>query len=66
MPLYTWLVTDDRYRVPSLIFNVAPDDATVRTLVHLDLANNPHHRAIEVRDGDKLMFVESRDVWVAT
>jgi hypothetical protein len=60
MPTYTCLITDDRYTVPSLAFRLAADEREARRLALADLASNPHHEAFEVRDGDRLIFVERR------
>lgn len=60
MPTYTCLTTDDRYSVPSLSFEAERNEAAVREKARLDLLRNPHHQAIEVREGDRIAFVERR------
>ena len=60
MPTFTCFTRDDRYSVPSLTFWAAKDEADMRALARQDLSANPHHEAVEVRDGDRLLFVEER------
>ncbi|WP_309090019.1 hypothetical protein [Phenylobacterium sp.] len=61
MRTYTCLVTDNRYSVPTLSFYLATDEERARELARRDLEANPHHSAFEVRDGDRLLFVERRE-----
>lgn len=60
---FTYLITDDRYAVPTLDFRPAADAAAARTQALADLRDNPLHRRIEVRQGEMLLFtVERADV----
>jgi hypothetical protein len=60
MRTFTCLITDRRYAVPTLSFVLAQDAERARELARRDLAANPHHAAVEVREGDRLLFVEAR------
>jgi hypothetical protein len=52
---YALYVDDDRYSVPSLFFVTAEDEAALRRIGRQTLAD-PHHRSVEVRDGDRMLF----------
>jgi hypothetical protein len=60
LPTYTCLIVDDRYSVPSLTFHAAASEVEARAYAQADLDANPHHKAIEVRDGDEILFVARR------
>lgn len=60
MPIYTCLTTDDRYAAPSLSFRTAADETAARRAGREDLAANPHHRAVEILDGERPVSVEAR------
>lgn len=57
----TCFITDDRHAVPSLALLVGLDSGAARRFAVDDLQNNPHHVAIEVRDGDRLICAMRRD-----
>jgi hypothetical protein len=60
---YTCLITDDRYAVPSLAFQGAPDDGAMRSLALKELRGNPHYHSFEARLDDRRVFVlRRRDV----
>lgn len=60
MPHFTCLFGDDRYAVPSLAFEFAADADGMRARARAQLAANGHYQQVEVRDGDDLLFVETR------
>ncbi|HEY8617667.1 hypothetical protein [Phenylobacterium sp.] len=60
MRTFTCLVTDRRYSIPTLTFYLAADENRAREFARWDLALNPQHSAFEVREGDRLLFVEER------
>jgi hypothetical protein len=51
---YALFIEDDRYSVPTLQFVTANDDTDVRRIACEKLAE-PHHKAIEVREGDDML-----------
>lgn len=57
MRTYTCLITDDRYSVPSLMFQGAVDDQTLRALAVEELRGNPHYRSFEARFDDRRVFL---------
>ncbi|MCR5880812.1 hypothetical protein [Phenylobacterium sp. J367] len=60
MPTYTYLIVDDRYSVPSLKFEEAENDGEAQAAARADLQANPHHAAVEVRQGDQMISMERR------
>jgi len=54
-------ITDDRSEVQTLALFVGADLETARRRVIDDLRANPHHLAVEVRDGDTVLFVLRRE-----
>lgn len=60
MRTFTCLMTDKRYSVPTLTFYLAADEKAARAMARRDLAANPNHRACEVREDDRVLFVERR------
>jgi len=51
---YSFYIEDDRYSVPTLLFVDAADDASALRMARDKLAE-PHHVAIEVRDGYRIL-----------
>lgn len=60
MRTFTFLMTDTRYSVPTLSLYEAPDEAAAREQARRDLAANPNHQMCEVREDDRIVFVERR------
>ena len=56
----TCLSADSRYAVPTLSFYLAADEAQARALAVADLRANRHHEAVDVRNGDEVLFVLTR------
>jgi hypothetical protein len=54
-------ITDDRSTVETFVLWVGRDLATAKAHAEADLRNNPHHMAVEVRDGETLVFVLRRE-----
>jgi hypothetical protein len=54
-------ITDDRSTVETFVLWVGGGLATARARAEADLRNNPHHMAVEVRDGETLVFVLRRE-----
>jgi hypothetical protein len=54
MQTYSLYIEDDRYSVPTLLFVDAADDASALRTAREKLAK-PHHMAIEVREGDRVV-----------
>ena len=54
MQTYALFIEDDRYSVPTLVFVTANDDTAVRRIA-CEKLSEPHHRAIEVRDGEAML-----------
>lgn len=60
MRTFTFLMTDTRYSVPTLSLYEALDVATAREQARRDLAASPDHQVCEVRENDRIVFVERR------
>jgi hypothetical protein len=58
-------ITDDRSTIETFVLWVVRDLATAMAHAAADLRNNPHHVAVEVRDGESLVFVLRREDVVA-
>lgn len=57
----SYYIHDDRYEAPTLVLLVGETEASARALAVADLRDNPHHRAIEVRVDDTLVFALRRE-----
>jgi hypothetical protein len=57
---YICLITDDRYAVPSLVFENAPDDEAMRALALEALRSNPHYVDFEAKLDDRSVFLINR------
>ena len=55
-PTLSCFISDDRHQVQTLRLLVGVTPEVARRLAVDDLRENPHHLAIEVRDGDDLLF----------
>ena len=55
MRTYTLYIEDDRYSVPTLLFTTAVDDDAALRFAN-DVLAKPHHRSVEVRDDDVVVF----------
>ena len=49
-------VRDDRYSVPTLHVITAADNEGALELARLILSESDHHKGVEVRQGEKLLF----------
>jgi hypothetical protein len=58
---YTVYIRDARYSVPSLLFVDVKADVLVADLARQKLDESAHHLAVEVLDGDTLLFRIARD-----
>jgi hypothetical protein len=54
MQTYTLFIDDDRYSVPTLQF-VTADDAAAMWRIAREKLSEPHHLAVEVREGDLML-----------
>jgi hypothetical protein len=54
-------IIDDRLTAPTLAFLVGADAEAAQRFAAADLCANPHHLAVEVRDGEALLFVVRRE-----
>ena len=61
MRTYTVYIRDARYSVPSLHFVDVKPDVLVADLARQKLDESGHHLAVEVLDGDTLLFSLARD-----
>ncbi len=55
MKIFTLYIEDDRYSVPTLLTAELRDDAEVMAHAARLLDGAPHHRSVEVWDGDRLI-----------
>lgn len=60
MRTYALYIEDDRYSVPTLQFVTAAADDEVRRIAK-ELLAKPHHRKVEVREGDTVLFQLASD-----
>jgi hypothetical protein len=51
---YALFIEDDRYTVPTLVFVTANNDTLVRRIA-CEKLSEPHHRAIEVLEGEQIL-----------
>jgi len=56
MRAYTIFIEDDRYSVPTLVMIDTSSRARAEQLALEKLLDSPHHRAVELRLGDKLVY----------
>lgn len=61
MHTYTVYIRDARYSVPSLVFVDVPADTVVADLARRKLAESDHYLAVEVLDGETVLFQIARD-----
>ena len=52
---FQFLVTDDRYEVPSMMLVQTKDEASAQAIA-IGLLRGRHHHAVEVWDGDHQLF----------
>lgn len=57
----SYFIYDDRRDTPSLVLLVGETEESARALAVADLRDNPHHRTIEVRVDDTLLFAMRRE-----
>ncbi len=64
--MFSFFIQHSNTATPTLMFEVASDEAQVRALAKAALAESPHRLAVEVREDDRLLFtVDRSDVsWV--
>jgi hypothetical protein len=55
VPTFQHYIDDDRYRTPTLLLVTVETEARARELAE-DLMRAPHHRGVEVWDGDTRLF----------
>ena len=60
MQTYALYIDDDRYSVPTLLFVTANDDTAVRRIAREKLSE-PHHKAVEVLEGEQILVRLERD-----
>jgi hypothetical protein len=65
MPIYSFLIHDAGAGLPSLTFEIAADEATLKALAVAALAADPDRILVEVRYEDRLQFCLHRNgvVW---
>lgn len=61
MRTYAVYIRDARYSVPSLAFVDVRADTLVADLARRKLEESEHHLAVEVLDGETLLFRVARD-----
>jgi len=61
MRTYAIYIRDARYSVPSLLLVDAGVDERIADLAREKLDESPHHLAVEVVDGDTVLFRIQRD-----
>jgi hypothetical protein len=59
MRYFTLLVTDVRYRVPSLVMRPALDDLDAIAFARHALLTNPCYRSIEIWEGERFVGLET-------
>jgi hypothetical protein len=60
MQTFTCLLSDSRYSVPTLSFFITTDAERARDLARRELQANSHHRAVELYEGERLLWAETR------
>ena len=60
MRTFTCFFTDTRYSVPTLSFFVTSDAERARELARRELRANANYRGFEVREGNRLLFLEGQ------
>ena len=60
MRAYTIFIEDDRYSVPTLVIIDTSTRARAEQLTLEKLTESPHHRAVELRLGDRLVYRSCR------
>lgn len=58
MPTFTCLLTDLRYRVPTLHLFIASTETEARELARRELKSSPYHRSFELLEGERVIGVE--------
>jgi hypothetical protein len=58
MRTFACFFTDSRYSVPTLSFYLTSDGERARELARRELAANANYLGFEVREGQRLLFVE--------
>ena len=61
MRTFSLYIHNAQSTTPSLAFEMASDEETVRTLAAGMLAESPNHLLVEVREEDRLLFTLDRD-----
>ena len=56
MKSFQFLVTDDRYTVPTLVFVESLSKAAAKALAKRQLESDRHYRAVEVWEGDAMIY----------
>ncbi|HEX4199205.1 MAG TPA: hypothetical protein VHZ26_17345 [Caulobacteraceae bacterium] len=59
MKVFQLQIEDDRYSIPSLMFLEAANEGRARIRVGEILDRSPHHRSVEVYEGETLVFTLS-------
>ncbi|HEY8615999.1 hypothetical protein [Phenylobacterium sp.] len=60
MPVFTCLITDSRYSVPTLSLLITAAEAQAQALARDELQASPFHRAYELLAGDRLVAAEAK------
>ena len=60
MRVFSFFIQHSNSVTPTLMFEVASDEARVRALAEAALAESPHRLAVEVREDDRLLFTVDR------
>jgi hypothetical protein len=61
MRLLSFFVHENGAAIPSLMFEIAADDDTLKTLALAALGADPNRVLVEVRDADRLLFCLHRN-----
>jgi hypothetical protein len=56
MKVFQLQIEDDRYSIPSLLFLEAASEVRARVRAEEILVRSPHHRSVEVYEGETLVF----------
>ena len=56
MKSFQFLVTDDRYTVPTLLFVESVSRVAAKALAKRQLESDRHYRAVEVWEGDAMIL----------
>jgi uncharacterized protein (UPF0248 family) len=54
-------ITDDRSSVETFVLLIGRTVEDARAIAEADLRANPHHRAVEVREGETVIFAVRRE-----